>query len=107
MYKTNMADREVGLVVAQKQWEGLEAETGESYGSDYYERFRQHLQTFADKCNPNLAEVVEVLEDAVMSVDPKKRYVPGLNSSFIRGHLLPILPYSLQDFILAKLSLPR
>lgn len=80
----------------RKNWAETPTEIKEDYGQEYFDAFLKTLKDHVNNARPNVDEVIDLMVEAVMTEDPKTRYVPYW-LSYIRSSIIMYLPTSLAD----------
>ena len=98
-----MAAEKMHLDNIDKYWEATPPIVKKDYGESYYEAFRTTVASYLQGGNSNIAEVIDVMEEAVTSSEPKVRYVPN-TKAFIKSTILRALPVTLVDYLIMKIG---
>lgn len=83
----------------KKYWSDTPQDIKDAYGEEYFkESLRKTEEMLTLRPKDNIQEVIDDMVDAVVSVQPKVRYVPSLITK-IRSRILTSLPTSVMDAI--------
>ena len=99
-YRTPIAEVKLLEEQNRKSWSETPTDVKEAYGEEYFDDFLHNIGKHMDRAKPNVNEVVDLMEDAVMAVEPRVRYVPA--SSVVRATILTCLPSSVTDRMFQK-----
>lgn len=95
LYKTPISETSYLEAQNRKSWSETPTEVKEAYGDEYFDAFLKNIGVQMQRAKPNINEVIDLMEDAVIDASPKVRYVPS--SSIIRATILTYLPSFVTD----------
>lgn len=84
----------------RKSWSETPTEIKEAYGDEYFDAFIKNIGIQMERAKSNVDEVIDLMVDAVVNVDPRIRYVPA--SSVVRATILTYLPSCVTDKLFQK-----
>lgn len=79
----------------RKSWSETPTEIKDAYGDEYFDAFLKNIGVQMKRAKSNVNEVIDLLVDAVVNVEPRVRYVPS--SSIVRATILTYLPSCVTD----------
>lgn len=83
-HRTPIVDAEHIHNSMMKSWDTATDEVKAAYGKDYFDSFVKAIAHSGDKANPNIYEVIDDMEDAVLGLEPQVKYsLPNTTLSFI------------------------
>lgn len=104
-YRTDILGKESLEERMRKLWVRLPQETRDSYGEDYFRNYTDKLVRLMERASPNITDVTNSMEHAIVSRSPRIRYNPGWDVKLLYLTLAK-LPTPVTDFILSR-YLPR
>ncbi|XP_064595490.1 17-beta-hydroxysteroid dehydrogenase type 6-like [Liolophura sinensis] len=96
LYRTPISSPDYLVDMNRKNWAETPTEIKEDYGQEYFDAFLKNLKAHVNNARPNVDEVIDLMVEAVVTEDPKTRYVPYW-LSYIRSSIIMYLPTSLAD----------
>ncbi|XP_052266737.1 short-chain dehydrogenase/reductase family 9C member 7-like isoform X1 [Dreissena polymorpha] len=110
LYKTPIAESNLLEQQNRKSWSETPPEVKDAYGDEYFDAFLKNINVQMKRAIPDTTHVIDLMEEAIIDVDPRIRYVATTRLGEIRAAILMLLPTSLTDKLFEKTTpkcLPR
>ena len=110
-FKTAMTAKNALGSQLDQTWSNLPEDKKLEYGEEFFKKTKENiLSGVVDTCaSPNIVVVIDAIVDAVMSLNPKIRYVLGWDANLI-WLFLSRLPCGIGDFLkrhISKIEVPQ
>ena len=100
-YNTRMTSKEFLNDLLDSIWNDTSDEVKQVYGNKYFLSLKKYDRAHLPDCG-NINEVVDLIDDAIMSIDPQERYVAisgGVKDRII-NIFAQIMPNEFVDFVI-------